>query len=92
MLYADCIVDCRHRMGDDPNAEVTVPASYSLIECPEIALNTRYRLLKAVPGEGDEVLLEERAAHSAPSLNLARIRHVGACLGASRVEIVANGD
>ena len=59
---------------------------YSLISCPAVPFGTRY-LFIAVDENGRRPLGVGKAKHSAPSLNLASIRHSGATLGASEVHV-----
>ena len=64
-------------------AQQTVAHSiYSLVDCPEIEAGT-FVIVDRKPGGQRDVLLIGDLDAGAPSLNRAKIRHLGAGLGAS---------
>jgi hypothetical protein len=75
----------RRKSGAEGPAAAAV---FTLVECPELTKGTRYRLVRIAPETGETVLAEERARNDAPSLNLARIRHLGASMGATHVAVL----
>ncbi|MFN3868428.1 MAG: hypothetical protein ACK4MF_05105 [Hyphomicrobiaceae bacterium] len=60
---------------------------FSLVFCPEFPAGTVYRLVRS-DERGSATLYEGVALSEAPSLNLAKVRHRGARLGANRVILV----
>lgn len=60
----------------------------SLIYCPEVPTGTRYELARRYGDGSRRALFSGVLTHTAPSLNLARIRYRGACLGANEVVLV----
>lgn len=66
---------------------------YGLLDCPELSSGT-YVLARRDEAGRREALAVGRLAHTAPSLNLAEIRHRGATLGANEVHVhlLATGD
>lgn len=66
---------------------------HSLIECPEIS-DANYLLVRIAKNGRRTVLAAGFAGASAPSLNLAEVRRVGATLGANEVHVhfLASGD
>lgn len=81
----------RHGAQDEPGHAPPAAGSQhvvSLIYCPEVPTGTRYELARR-DGDGTRrALFSGVLTHSAPSLNLARIRYRGACLGANEVVLV----
>lgn len=61
----------------------------SLIYCPEVPSGTRYELTRRESDGSRRSLYCGTLSHPAPSLNLARIRRRGACLGANEVVLSA---
>lgn len=59
---------------------------YSLIDCPRIP-EVNYVLARRGPDGARHVLKIGRTDHDAQTLNLARIRHEGALLGANEVHL-----
>ncbi len=59
---------------------------HSLIGCPEIS-DANYLLVRSSGNGQRTVLAAGFAQHSAPSLNLAEVRRVGATLGANEVHV-----
>ena len=59
---------------------------YSLIECPPVP-KTNYLLVRRNDDGSRQVLHIASGENSAPTLNLARIRQVGATLGANEVHV-----
>lgn len=66
---------------------------HSLIGCPEIS-DANYLLVRSSENGQRTVLAAGYAEHSAPSLNLAEVRRVGATLGANEVHVhfLSRGD
>lgn len=72
------------------NAETAGDArqhQFPLVFCPEFPSGTVYRLVR-LDDRGANTLYEGVALSDAPSLNLAKVRHRGARLGANRVILV----
>ena len=63
-------------------------AAYSLIDCPAFA-DAVYLLIRRVPGGEPTVLAIDVTDTSIATLNLARVRHDGARLGADEVHVHA---
>lgn len=63
---------------------------YSLVGCPALQAAT-YLFVHRSPDGKRTILAVGRTRSEAPTLNLARIRHQGACLGANEVHINASG-
>lgn len=88
--------DAPSRRPAPPQVSVTwpagIPITVALLWCPEVPRGTRYSLL-AKSGEGHAICLFEGVLiDAAPSLNLARLRRRGACLGADAVVLVLPQD
>lgn len=86
--------DCSRHSGTstDECHEVLRPGMaivVSLIYCPEVPSGTRYELARRESDGSRLSLYSGTLSHPAPSLNLARIRRRGACLGANEVVLSA---
>lgn len=70
------------------NSETPSLQHFPLVFCPEPPRGTVYRLQRSGDGGGWTTLYEGVAQSEAASLNLAKVRHRGAVLGASRVVLI----
>lgn len=80
-------LDQRRSSSDNDNVHGGATGKFSLIACPPMGPGN-YVLVRRDADGTAKILHLGRSANSSPSLNLARIRNVGALMGANEVHIL----
>ena len=75
------------RRSSSDNVHGGAGGKFSLIECPPIGPGNFVLARREADGSA-KVLHLGRSANSSPSLNLARVRHLGALMGANEVHVL----
>ncbi len=75
------------RRSSNDNVHGGAVGKFSLVECPPIGPGNFVLVQRAADGSA-KVLHMGRSINSSPSLNLARVRHVGALMGANEVHVL----